>query len=81
MDRDIVLNTRTTLANWAERALIAPHHVNYHLEHHLYMTAPHFHLPKLYAIFSESGGYREAFINKGYWSVLRDITREEKPSV
>lgn len=28
--------------------LIFPHHVNYHVEHHLYASVPHYHLPELH---------------------------------
>jgi fatty acid desaturase len=39
---------RTNLAPaWLEW-LIFPHHVNYHIEHHLYASVPHYHLPALH---------------------------------
>ena len=47
---DPLRNTRTTRANWIERALIAPYFVNYHLEHHLLYYVPCYNLPKLHAI-------------------------------
>ena len=28
--------------------LIFPHHVNFHIEHHLYASVPHYHLPELH---------------------------------
>jgi fatty acid desaturase len=40
---------RTNLAPaWLEW-LIFPHHVNYHIEHHLYASVPHYNLPALHA--------------------------------
>jgi len=40
---------RTNVAPaWIEW-LIFPHHVNYHIEHHLYASVPHYHLPALHA--------------------------------
>jgi fatty acid desaturase len=40
---------RTNVAQaWLEW-LIFPHHVNYHIEHHLYASVPHYHLPGLHA--------------------------------
>ena len=45
---DDLRNTRTTLARWWERLLIAPNRVNYHLEHHLLMTVPHYNLPRMH---------------------------------
>jgi fatty acid desaturase len=39
---------RTNLAPaWLEW-LLFPHHVNYHIEHHLYASVPHYHLPELH---------------------------------
>ncbi len=39
---------RTNVAPaWVEW-LIFPHHVNYHIEHHLYASVPHYHLPELH---------------------------------
>ena len=32
---------------WLEWALF-PHHVNYHIEHHLYASVPHYNLPALH---------------------------------
>ena len=39
--------TNIDLPLWARVALF-PHHVNYHLEHHLYPVVPHYHLPALH---------------------------------
>jgi len=65
-------NTRTTLAAWWERLLIAPNRVNYHLEHHLLMTVPHYHLPRLHALLRERGLLARACVETGgYAEVLR----------
>jgi fatty acid desaturase len=65
-------NTRTTLARWWERLLIAPNRVNYHLEHHLLMTVPHYHLPRLHALLRERGVLARACVETGgYGAVLR----------
>lgn len=40
---------RTNIANFWQRFFIFPHHVNYHLDHHLYPAVPHYNLPKLHA--------------------------------
>jgi fatty acid desaturase len=65
-------NTRTTLARWWERLLIAPNRVNYHLEHHLLMTVPHYHLPRLHALLRERGVLARACVEPGgYGAVLR----------
>jgi len=39
---------RTTLAGPVLRLILFPHHVNYHVEHHLYPAVPHYHLPRLH---------------------------------
>jgi fatty acid desaturase len=36
------------LVNALGRTLLFPHHVNYHLEHHLYPAVPHYRLPALH---------------------------------
>jgi fatty acid desaturase len=35
--------------------LLFPHHVNYHLEHHLYPAVPHYHLPRLHRLLFDKG--------------------------
>lgn len=35
--------------------LIFPHHVNYHIEHHLYASVPHHHLPELHRELASRG--------------------------
>lgn len=35
--------------------LIFPHHVNYHIEHHLYASVPHYNLPALHREMTEHG--------------------------
>jgi len=47
-----------TLGNWPNRvlgAVLFPHHVNYHLEHHLYPAVPHYHLPALHLALQTRG--------------------------
>lgn len=41
--------------NWLARGLLFPHHVNYHLEHHLYPAVPHYHLPALHRLLMQRG--------------------------
>ncbi len=63
-------NTRTTLARWWERLLIAPNRVNFHLEHHLLMTVPHYNLPRLHRLLASRGVLDDACVTEGYWNVL-----------
>jgi fatty acid desaturase len=43
------------LVNVLGRALLFPHHVNYHLEHHLYPAVPQYHLPRLHRLLVDKG--------------------------
>jgi len=65
-------NTRTTLASVWERLLIAPNRVNYHLEHHLLMTVPHYRLPRMHRWLADRGVLERACVEtRGYAAVLR----------
>jgi fatty acid desaturase len=63
-------NTRTTVARWWERLLIAPNYVNYHLEHHLLMTVPHYNLPRMHRMLRDRGVLGDACVTRGYPGVL-----------
>ena len=67
---DDLRNTRTTLARWWERLLIAPNRVNYHLEHHIMMAVPHYHLPRLHRLLRERAVLAGACVTDGYLRVL-----------
>jgi len=49
---DPLRNMGTTLANWLERAFVAPYFVNFHLQHHLSYYVPCNNLPALHCIAS-----------------------------
>ena len=68
---DPLRNTRTTLARWWERLLLAPNRVNYHLEHHLVMTVPHYNLPRMHRLLRARGVLEDACVTRGYLDVLR----------
>jgi fatty acid desaturase len=67
-------NTRTTYANWLARLTVAPHRVNYHIEHHLLMTVPHYRLPRMHKLLKERGALEESHVAKGYREVMRLMT-------
>jgi fatty acid desaturase len=46
---------RTNVVGWLARACLFPHHVNYHVEHHLYPAVPHYRLPELHRALRERG--------------------------
>jgi fatty acid desaturase len=68
---DPLRNTRTTLARWWERLLLAPNYVNYHLEHHLVMTVPHYNLARMHRMLRERGALEGACVANGYVGVLK----------
>jgi fatty acid desaturase len=71
---DPLRNTRTTLANWLERAFVAPYFVNYHLEHHLFYYVPCYKLPALHRILRAGPHGARMEIAPGYARVLRQVT-------
>ena len=58
--------------NWLGRALLFPHHVNYHLEHHLYPAVPHYHLPRLHRLLRDKGALQGAEV-RDVWDTLQLI--------
>ena len=80
---DPLRNTRTTLANWLERAVVAPYYVNYHLEHHLFFYVPCYNLPKLHRILTRGPHVGRLELASGYFEVLRKATakpdHEDRP--
>lgn len=68
---DPLRNTRTTIASWWERLLLAPNRVNFHLEHHLLMAVPHYNLPRMHRLLRERGALTNACLARGYAGVLR----------
>jgi fatty acid desaturase len=51
---------RTNLGNALTRFVLFPHHVNYHIEHHLYPAVPHYNLPHLHAALARHGLFEGA---------------------
>jgi fatty acid desaturase len=46
---------RTHVPGPLGRLFLFPHHVGYHVEHHLYPAVPHYHLPALHALLAARG--------------------------
>lgn len=46
---------RTHAGGMLQRFFLFPHHVGYHIEHHLYPAVPHYHLPALHAALMRHG--------------------------
>jgi len=72
-------NTRTTVARWWERLLLAPNRVNFHLEHHLVMAMPHYSLPRLHRLLTARGVLDGACVTRGYLEVLRLASAAPSP--
>ena len=62
--------TRTTRASLIMRFLLAPHRVNFHLEHHLFMMCPWYNLPKVHSMMIENGYKDKMCLENSYRSVL-----------
>lgn len=68
---DYFRNTRTTYANWLERAFIAPCYVNYHLEHHLLPFVPMYRLKAVHAALLEKDMAPKMELRSSYPAMLR----------
>lgn len=64
--------------NRLARVLLFPHHVNYHLEHHLYPAVPHYHLPRLHRLLLDKGVLQGAEV-RDVAATLRMIFADRKP--
>ena len=71
--------TTGSVANWLGRALLFPHHVNYHLEHHLYPAVPHYRLPALHRLLRERGVLEGAEV-RDVDATLRAIFAPRRPA-
>jgi fatty acid desaturase len=71
--------TRTTIARWWERLFIAPNRVNFHLEHHLVMTVPHYRLPVMHRMLRDRGMLADSCVDVGYWGVLARAASKRAP--
>ena len=60
------LNARTVI-NPVETFFFAPHGVNYHVEHHVYPSVPHFRLPEVHRLMSERGALPAASVLLRLW--------------
>ena len=64
---NLLTSTRTVKPSLIERFILAPHHVGYHLEHHLYPGVPYYNLPTLHRILMKQTLFQDkAHITNGY---------------
>lgn len=52
---DVLRAARTTVAPVYVRFFLYPHYMNFHIEHHLYPSVPHYNLPACHAALVEAG--------------------------
>lgn len=68
-------NTRSVRAGWLARLTVAPNHVNWHLEHHLWPAVPSYRLPALHRWLADNGWLARAQVAPGYGAVVRALVR------
>lgn len=82
-NNDAFRSSRTTRTSWLDRLIIAPYWVNYHVEHHLIMHVPCYHLPRFHKYLKDQGLGDRMETAHSYWEVLRRATSrpddEDKP--
>ena len=71
---DPLRNTRTVGAGWLARIFVAPYRMNYHLEHHLFVFAPCWKLPRAHAILLAKGYGARMEAASSYLQVIRRAT-------
>jgi fatty acid desaturase len=74
-DPDPRMNTRTVIAPAWQRWLLAPHGVNFHLEHHLLPGVPCYHLPAFRTRLVEMGWLDRVPVFSGYPEVFAHAVR------
>ncbi|HVH97482.1 MAG TPA: fatty acid desaturase family protein [Enhygromyxa sp.] len=67
-------NTRTTRAGLLARITVAPHNVNFHLEHHLLPTVPQHSLARMHRMLSQRGALDSQNVALSYLDTLRLVT-------
>ena len=71
-------NTRTTYANFFERILFAPLHVNYHLEHHFLQNMPSYNSPQMHKLLMERGFYNHGLLKHSYLDIVKMAVVNER---
>ena len=66
-----ILNTRTTMVDPLTRLVMAPHGVNYHVEHHLVASIPIYRLSQAHSMLKASGYYDQHPPTRSYRQMLR----------
>ena len=78
--------SRSTESDWAEKILLLPHNVHFHLDHHLFPSVPFYNLGMLHkALLTMPGFPEQAHISRGYFtsaptSLIADLAGKRKRS-
>ncbi len=75
---------RTHVPTALSRFFLFPHHVGYHIEHHLYPAAPHYRLPALHEALRSRGVLEAAEVesfSRTWGRVYADRVRADAPAV
>ena len=70
---------RTNLAGPLVEWLVFPHQVNYHIEHHLYASVPHYNLPELHREMVKHGVLKNAEV-LAFSATLAKIFADRRPA-
>ncbi len=73
-DSDTRKNTRTLYINWLGSLLVAPHGLNYHMEHHLMPEVPIYRLREMHKLLLAKGHYDGVAFTQGYLNLFRQVT-------
>jgi fatty acid desaturase len=67
--------TRTIIPYFWERWFFCPHHINFHIEHHIYPSVPFFNLPKLNRVLMRNRRFSTgAHLTRGFVTgLLREV--------
>jgi fatty acid desaturase len=66
--------SRTVVNPW-QAFFIAPHNVNYHIEHHLYVGIPYYNLPMAHKIMRERGALPQHNVYDSYIPVIKELVK------
>ncbi|PQV54575.1 fatty acid desaturase family protein [Paraburkholderia sp. BL21I4N1] len=75
---DQSLNARTIVAPSWQTFLFGPHGIHYHIEHHLYVRMPFYHLGKVHAQLSNAQLLPRGNLYTSYTDVLRAVSGSDK---